>query len=115
MKIVWVVPVKPDVQNQRITGKCKSQKKFIEKRQISYENITSPEGILLRVNRSIQAEGAFGVLKDGYNFNRFLTRGKISVKNEFILLCFGYNVNKLHTKIQNEQVGKSLHQLKQAI
>lgn len=27
---------------------------FVEKRQISYENITSEEGILLRVNRSIQ-------------------------------------------------------------
>lgn len=36
-------------------------KKLIEKRQISYENITSEEGILLRMNRSIQVEGAFGV------------------------------------------------------
>ena len=90
-------------------------KKFIEKRRASYENITSEEGILLRVNRSIQVEGAFGVLKDDYNFNRFLTRGKINVMNEFILLCFGYNVNKLHAKIQNERVGKPLHQLKIAV
>lgn len=89
-------------------------KKFLEKRQISYENITSEEGILLRVNRSIQVEGAFGVLKSDYNFKRFLTRGKSSVKTEFILLCFGYNVNKLHAKIQNERVGKALHQLKTA-
>jgi transposase len=70
------------------------------------------EGILLRVNRSIQVEGAFGVLKNDYNFNRFLTRGKSCVKTEFLLLCFGYNINKLHTKIQNDRCGKALHELK---
>lgn len=89
-------------------------KKFLGKRQVSYENITSEKGTLLRVNRSIQVEGAFGVLKNDYNFNRFLTRGKNSVKTEFILLCFGYNINKLHAKIQNERVGQPLHQLKTA-
>jgi transposase len=89
-------------------------KKFVEKRGISYGNITSEEGTLLRINRSIQVEGAFGVLKNDYAFNRFLTRGKISVRNEFILLCFGYNVNKLHTKIQNERAGELLHRAKTA-
>jgi transposase len=89
-------------------------KKFIEKRQVSYENITSEAGILLRVNRSIQVEGAFGVLKDDYNFKRFLTRGKSNVKTEFILLCFGYNLNKLHAKIQNGRLGKPLHPVKVA-
>ena len=74
---------------------------FVEKRQISYENIPSDEGILLRGNRSIQVEGAFGVLKNDYQFNRCLTRGKSSVRTEFILLCLGYNINKLHSKIQN--------------
>ena len=89
-------------------------KTFVEKRQISYENITSDEGILLRVNRSIQVEGAFGVLKNDYQFNRFLTRGKSSVKTEFILLCLGYNINKLHNKIQNERLGQTLHKIKAA-
>lgn len=89
-------------------------KTFVEKRRISYENITTAEGILLRVNRSIQVEGAFGVLKNDYSFNRFLTRGKGSVKTEFMLLFFGYNVNKLHAKIQNERIGKPLHPLKTA-
>lgn len=108
-------PCKARCTKSKGNRRMQVSKKFIEKRQISYENITSLEGILLRVNRSIQVEGAFGVLKDDYNFHRFLTRGKISVKNEFILLCFGYNVNKLHAKIQNERVGKPLHQLKTAI
>lgn len=94
--------------------KMQVSKIFIAKRQKSYENITSEEGILLRVNRSIQVEGAFGVLKNDYQFNRFLTRGKNCVKNEFILLCLGYNLNKLHSKIQNDRCKFHLHQLKTA-
>jgi transposase len=54
-------------------------KTFIEKRQKSYDNITTEKGILLRMNRSIQSEGAFGVLKYDRNFDRFLTRGKLNV------------------------------------
>jgi transposase len=80
-------------------------KKFVKKRQVSYENITSNERVLLRMNRSIQVEGAFGILKNDYQFNRFLTRGKNSVKTEFSLLCFVYNINKLHNKIQNKKLG----------
>lgn len=107
-------PYKAKCTKAKGNRKLNVSKKFIEKRQISYENITSEEGVLLRINRSIQVEGAFGVLKNDYNFNRFLTRGKNSVENEFILLCLGYNINKLHAKIQNERVGIPLHQLKTA-
>jgi len=107
-------PYKAQCTKAQGNRKMQVSKKFVEKRQVSYENILSEEGILLRVNRSIQVEGAFGVLKSDYNFNRFLTRGKTSVKNEFILLCFGYNINKLHARIQNERVGKPLHYLKTA-
>jgi len=94
--------------------KMQVSKLFTAKRQKSYENITTDEGILLRVNRSIQVEGAFGVLKNDYQFNRFLTRGKNSVKNEFTLLCLGYNLNKLHSKIQNDRCEFHLHKLKTA-
>ena len=38
------------------------------------ERISTPKGILLRMNRSIQVEGVFGVLKQDYGFRRFLTR-----------------------------------------
>lgn len=82
-------------------------KAFVEKRAKSLANITTPEGILLRMNRSIQVEGAFGILKEDYGFRRFLTRGKLNVKTEFSLLSFGYNINKLHSKIQNNRSGLS--------
>lgn len=60
------------------------------------------------MNGSIQVEGMFGVLKEDHGF-RFLTRGKKNVKTELTLLCFGYNVTKLHNKIQNNSCGLSLH------
>lgn len=88
-------------------------KSFLEKRQESYENILSEKGILYRMNRSIQVEGAFGVLKNDYEFQRFLLRGKTKVKLEILLLCMGYNLNKLHAKIQNERTGKHLFPVKE--
>jgi transposase len=89
-------------------------KTFMAKRAESMENIASEQGTILRVNRSIQSEGAFGVLKQDRNFTRFLTRGSPNVKTELLLLCLGYNINKLHAKIQNNRHGKDLHDLKVA-
>ena len=40
------------------------------------ERITADEGNILRRNRSIQVEGAFGIVKQDRDFRRFLTRGK---------------------------------------
>jgi transposase len=88
-------------------------KKLLEYRERSEENIRSEEGKLLRVNRSIQVEGAFGVEKEDHHFRRFLTRGKAGVEGELWLLCFGYNINKLHHKIQQQRCGTSLHPLKE--
>ena len=88
-------------------------KRFIEKRQHSYENIISETGTLLRVNRSIQVEGAFGVLKNDYKYKRFLTRGKTNVKTEFLFLILGYDINKLHSKIQGNRLKTELHPLKE--
>ncbi|MDR2304180.1 MAG: transposase [Treponema sp.] len=88
-------------------------KKPVACREASRANITGEEGIPPRVNRSIQAEGAFGVEKEDYHFRRFMTRGKAGVRGELFLLCFGYNVNKPHHKIQQGRCGTSLHRLKE--
>jgi len=89
-------------------------KKFIAARQNSYENITSKLGAKLRMNRSIQSEGAFGVLKWDRQFDRFLTAGTPNVTTEILLLCFAYNVNKLHAKIQGGRCGNDLHEMRAA-
>ena len=80
---------------------------------VDSENILSVRGILYRMNRSIQVERAFGVLKNDYEFQRFLLRGKTKVKLEILLLCMGYNLNKLHAKIQNERTGSHLFPVKE--
>ena len=82
---------------------------FIRLREKSLENITSEKGIILRMNRSIQVEGAFGVIKQDYGFRRFLMRGMPKVRTEFLLMAFGYNVNKLHSKTLQKRNGKLLH------
>lgn len=92
--------------------KLSVSKLFLEKRAESLHNITTPEGILLRMNRSIQVEGAFGILKEDHSFRRFVMRGKKNVETEFLLLSFGYNINKLHNKIQNDRCGSLLHEIK---
>lgn len=84
-------------------------KKFIRQRANSLKNITTTKGILLRMNRSIQVEGAFGVIKEDCGFRRFLMRGKQNVRIEFLLLSMGYNINKLHNKIQSNRCGLLLY------
>ena len=43
----------------------------------------------------------------------YLFRGKTKVKLEILLLCMGYNLNKLHAKIQNERTGSHLFPVKE--
>ena len=88
--------------------KLQVSKKFIEQRKESLERITSEKGVLLRMNRSIQAEGAFGVIKQDYGFRQFLLRGNKKVLTELILVAMGYNINKLHNKIQQNRTGRQL-------
>lgn len=107
-------PYKEKCTKAKNNKKLYVSRKFIEQRQTSYENITTELGIKYRTNRSIQVEGAFGVLKNDYEFQRFLLRGKTKVKLEILLLCIGYNINKLHAKIQNERLGSHLFSLKTA-
>lgn len=83
-------------------------KKFIKQRAESLERITNEKGVLLRKNRSIQSEGAFGVIKQNYAFRQFLLRGKKKVFTEILLVAMAYNVNKLHAKIQQNRTGTQL-------
>ena len=63
------------------------------------ENLKSELGIKLRTQRSIQVEGAFGVIKEANKFRRFKCRGAQFVKLEFYLIAIGYNLTKFHNKL----------------
>lgn len=83
-------------------------KYFIQQRKAMEKKISSAEGILLRVNRSIQAEGVFAAIKEDLNFRRFLTRGNANVTVEWYLVSMACNILKLHHKIQTGRLGTHL-------
>ena len=89
-------------------------KTFIKYRQEDLERILSDEGILYRTNRSIQAEGSFGDLKQDMQFRRYLSKGTSNVLAESILLAMARNINWLHNKIQKNRTGTHLFPLKSA-
>lgn len=62
------------------------------------DNLNSVHGALLRMNRSIQAEGTYGVLKWDRSYTRARRRGKESVLLEFLLIACGFNLYKYHNK-----------------
>ena len=77
----------------------------------SQENITTPQGILLRINRSIQVEGAFGVLKSDRKFKRFLMRGRTNISTELYLLCLAFDLKKLWAKCNAQRLKTHLFSL----
>ena len=77
-------------------------KDFIEQKRKVIKNLETPKGIELRVNRSIQVEGAFGVIKQDMEYNRCRRRGINNVNLEFNLVCIGYNIKKYIKYKQNK-------------
>lgn len=64
------------------------------------ENLESIHGALLRMNRSIQAEGTFGVMKNDRWYKRIVRRGINSVKLEVFLVSIGQNLYKFNNKLK---------------
>ena len=89
-------------------------KTFLKYRQEDLERILSNDGILFRTNRSIQAEGSFGDIKQDMKFRRYLSKGTTNVLAESVLLAMARNINKLHNKIQKGRTGTHLFPLKSA-
>lgn len=63
-------------------------------------NLESVHGALLRMNRSIQAEGTFGILKWDKSYKRLFRRGEKNVMLELTLISCGFNLYKYHNKKQ---------------
>ena len=89
-------------------------KTFLKYRQEGLERLLTDEGIVLRMNRSIQAEGSFGDLKQDMQFRRYISKGTSNVLAESILLAMARNINKLHNKIQKGRTGTHLFPVKSA-
>ena len=90
------------------------KKTFWDKRAQSQANITTERGIYLRMCRSIQAEGAFALLKTDFGFRRFLTRGKQNVRTELFFLAVAFNLKKLWMKRENGRLKTHLSEIRVA-
>ena len=101
-------PYKKSCTRAKGNRKMQLSKNFLRQREESMKRISSEKGVLLRINRSIQVEGAFGVIKQDYGFRQFLLRGNKKVQTEILLIAMAYNINKLHRKIQDNRTGRQL-------
>lgn len=70
------------------------QPRWVQLKQQARDRLLSPEGIEIRVNRSCQVEGAFGVIKQNMDYKRFRRRSMGRVTVEFALTCLGMNIRK---------------------
>lgn len=62
------------------------------------QNLNCVHGALLRMNRSIQAEGTFGTMKWNRGYDRIRRRGLKGVLFEIGLISCGFNLHKYHLK-----------------
>jgi hypothetical protein len=62
------------------------------------DNLESIHGAMLRMNRSIQAEGTFGIMKYDRWYKRTVRKGLDSVRLELLLVSIGHNLYKFHNK-----------------
>ena len=70
--------------------------------QQAEKNLLSIEGIEMRVNRSSQVEGAFGILKQDMNYTRLRKIAIEKVETEIILTLLGFNIRKLFRYFQGK-------------
>lgn len=61
-------------------------------------NLNSIHGALLRMNRSIQAEGVYGGIKWNRSYTRARRKGIEGVNFEIGLISCGFNLHKYHIK-----------------
>ena len=87
--------------NKPLKHKNPRQRIFEANRDLFYykkqakSNLLSIKGIELRVNRSAQVEGAFGVIKQDMDYDRVRRRGIDKVSAEIMMVCLGYVIRKL--------------------
>ncbi|WP_341349148.1 transposase [Eubacterium xylanophilum] len=87
---------------------------YLSSADIPPKKSQASKNLRYRMNRSIQAEGSFGDIKEETQFRRYLTKGAANVLAESTLLAIARNINKLHNKIQNDKTRTHLFPLKTA-
>ena len=95
----------PDIRNYRYYELIPEYELLKEEAR---NNLLSPKGIEIRINRSIQVEGTFGQIKNNMNYDRIRRRGLNKVSGEIMLMCLGVNIRRYFASVnENENKFKS--------
>lgn len=95
-----------------LRSKCTKSKNgrtlIINEKLIKYQeevsaNLSTDEGIELMKQRSVQAEGIFGQIKQDKKYERLNRRGNPGVKLELLLVSMGHNLRRYHTRKKLDQ------------
>lgn len=97
-------PSKPECTKSKNNRKVSINYKQDEMHALVDKLLTSEQGLELRKQRSIQTEGAFGVIKEDFKYDRIHRRNKESVKTEILLVCIGFNIKKYHNKKKRKKL-----------
>ena len=74
------------------------------------ENLRTETGQELLKQRSIQAEGIFGQIKQDQEYDRLWRRKETMVKLELLLVSIGHNLRKYHThRMQKQKTNQKNH------
>ena len=66
-------------------------------------NLLSPKGIEMRINRSIQSEGTFGQMKYNMDYDRIRRRGLRKVSAEVMLMSLGVNIRRYFASLDENK------------
>ena len=98
VKIVLECPYAEQCKKTDKNRTVKINRELTAMHQEVVKNLESIKGALLRMNRSIQAEGTFGILKTTVGTKKIVRRGIKSVLLEVFLVSIGHNLYKYHNK-----------------
>lgn len=90
-------PLKAKCTKAKKGRTLKITEKLIEYQEEVKTNLATDEGKELMTQRSVQAEGIFGEIKQDYQYDRFRRRGETGVKLELLLVSIGHNLRRYHT------------------
>ena len=110
-------PLRGACHKQKGNRKIEVNKKLIQYKRQSKENLLSEKGRELRGRRSTEVEQTFGQIKWNKKFNRFLLRGLPKVSIEIGIIAIAHNLQKLAMALTSHKISGfgtyNLHFLKQ--
>ena len=90
-KKICFIPIKNKNKHTRVFDTNEEMYWF---KKEAMTNLLSRKGIEMRINRSSQVEGVFGIIKQDMNYERIRRRGLENVYAEIMLVCLGLVIRK---------------------